>query len=290
MIGGTTQKLFRDAFGQDDLFHNLPAISRRIVAWGPDSEPRELPHSAVIVNEQDLLDKLRPSVGAGHTVHQADWSIIASRPLPDACVERHFGSRTARAVPVRLCETADPSACWVESLEDGWLFLIPGEQATGWLLAVGDVDEARLGGRLVSSQIAEIPGGHQEFAAHPRISWPLCGPGWLACGTAALAFDPLCGDGSGQAVREAILAAAVLRRIQRGRDRDELLDHYRSRLLGGFKRHLEACEGFYRTGGSTTWWQTQLQEIRAGLEWCASELGCGVSAQYQLRGFDLHRL
>ena len=38
----------------------------------------------------------------------------------------------------------------------------------------------------------------------------MCGPGWLSCGTAALSFDPICGDGTGHAVREGILAAAVI--------------------------------------------------------------------------------
>ena len=66
----------------------------------------------------------------------------------------------------------------------------------------------------------------REFPAHPRVAWSLAGSHWLACGTAALAFDPLCGDGTGHAIREAILAAAVLRAIQRGANVDELLNHY----------------------------------------------------------------
>jgi len=32
MIGRTTQGLFRDTFGQDDLFRGFPAITRRVVA------------------------------------------------------------------------------------------------------------------------------------------------------------------------------------------------------------------------------------------------------------------
>ena len=290
MIGVTTQKLFRDSFGQDDLFRGLPAITRRVVAWGPGSDPVVLPHSAVIVSEQDLLERLQSPAGVGIASNK-EWTIVASRPMPEACSEQRFGSRTARALEVRLRENVDPSACWVESLEHGWLFLIPGVEGSGWLLRVGDLGESGLrGSRLVSRQIAEITAGHAEFAASPRISWPLCGTGWLACGTGALAFDPLCGDGSGHAIREASLATAVLRSIQRGGEQDALLSHYRWRLLAGFKRHLEVCEGFYRTGGSTPWWRAQLQAVRTGWEWCARELGSGVAGQYQLRGFDLERI
>jgi hypothetical protein len=291
MIGATTQKLFVDVFGQSDLFREFPVINRRVVAWGPGSDPRVLPHSAVIASEQDLLDRLQTQSGAPCDAGPAGWTIVASRPLPELCDEQHFGSRTARAAPVRLREGADRSACWVESLENGWLFLMPDGQEAGWLLAVGDFDGFEFGeSRLMNYQVAEIAGAHSEFRADPRISWPLCGHGWLACGAGALAFDPLCGDGSGHAIREAILAAAVVRAVQLGEDQEELLAHYRSRLLAGFKRHLEVCEEFYRTGGSTSWWQAQLEAVRTGLSWCARELTSGPGTQYQLRGFDLHRV
>jgi hypothetical protein len=240
----------------------------------------------VVVNEEDLLRKLQSSTGADEP---APWIVIASRPLPDACVEEQFGSRTAKAMPVRLRQGADPSACWIESLENGWAFLIPDGKANGWLLAVGDLELPLTGSRLVAGQIADSAGEPVEFPSSPRIAWPLCGPGWLACGTGAIAFDPLCGDGSGHAVREAILAAAVLRSIHKGGNCDELLAHYRSRLLAGFKRHLEICEGFYRTGGGTPWWQTQLHETRKGVAWCAGKLNRAFSVPYRLRGFDLER-
>jgi hypothetical protein len=291
MVGGTTQKLFSDVFACDDLFRGLPTIAKRVVAWGMRSDPQVVPHSAIVVNERDLLDRLPVSDGVTEESSQTSWALIASRPLPEACVEKSLGARTARAMPVRLRDDADQSACCVESLPDGWLFLIPDGQATGWLLAVGDVGESWLNGsRVISRHVAEIAGEGSEFPASPRIAWPLCGPGWLACGTGALAFDPLCGDGSGNAIREAILASAVLRAIQRGGDAEELLAHYRSRLLAGFQRHLAVCAEFYGTGGSTPWWRAQLQALHTGLEWCADQAGDSVSTQYQLRGFDLHKI
>jgi len=287
MIGATTQGLFRDTFGRADLFRGLPAITRRVVAWGPGSDELTLPHSAVIASEEDLLARL-PSPTESAETTDANWTIIASRPLPEGCSEQHFGSRTARAVPVRLREDADRAACWVESMAAGWLFLIPCANDGGWLLEVGAPGDMLLpGSRLVSRQIAKAAGEAVLFPAYPRIAWPLCGPGWLACGAAALSFDPLCGDGSGNAIREAILAAAVLRAIQRGGDEAALLAHYRGRLLAGFKRHLEVCEGFYRTGGSTSWWRAQHQAVCAGAEWCARELAGTPIGRYRIRGFDL---
>ena len=290
MIGGTTQKLFNDVFGCNTLFRGLSPITKRVVAWGSPAEPQVVPHSAVVVNERDLLDRLPPAREVNEAA-KASWAVIASRPLPEACVEKSFGDRTARALPVRLRDGADHSACYVESLPGGWLFLIPSGQSTGWLLAVGRAGDLWSGSsRLVSGQIAEVIGEAAQFSSSPRITWPLCGPGWLACGTAALGFDPLCGDGSGNAVREAILAAAVLRALERGGDEGQLLTHYHSRLVAAFQRHLEMCAQFYRTGGSTAWWRAQIEALHDGMEWCARQTERAVSTRYQLRGFDLHEI
>src|SRR5215471_445273 len=102
MIGATTQKLFLDVFGQDDLFRGLPVIKTRVVTWGPGADPRVLPHSAIIAREQDLLDRLRISTSVPHDAASDSWTIVASRPLPESCDEQAFGLRTARAAPVRL--------------------------------------------------------------------------------------------------------------------------------------------------------------------------------------------
>ena len=287
LIGSTTQKLFRETFEREDLFDDLPAITRRVVAWGPGSEARALPHSAVVVSEQYLLDQLPVEDGGGGG---AQWTVYGSRPLPAVCVERHFGARNANAFPVRMREGVDAGACWIESLENGWVFLLPAGKVAGWLLAVGEIGESPLAGsRLVANQIAGIAGEALAFPAHPRVAWPLCGEGWLACGTGALAFDPLGGDGSGNAIRESILAAAVLRSVARGEECGDLLGHYRSRILGGFLRHLEICLTFYETGGGTAWWRAQAQAIREGLEWGRGQWE-GEQAKFRLQGFDLERI
>ncbi len=293
MIGGTTQRLFQDVFGQEGLFTGLPRITKRIVAWGGDAKPRALAHDAVVVPEQSLLDRLGPQAPIEDTLDSGKpvWTIVTSRQRPANSVEHDFGSRMVSAAPVALRDGADRSACWVESLEDGWLFLVPDGLAAGWLLTAGGTAESQLGrSRLVAQQVSGLSGAPSEFPAHPRIAWPLCDNGWLACGTGALTFDPLCGDGSGNAIREAILAAAVIAAVEGGGDPLELLAHYRRRLLAGFGRHLETCAEYYRAGGVTPWWATQLESTRRGLAWCESEPGGVGPFQYRLCGFDLERL
>jgi hypothetical protein len=291
MLGEATQSLFRDAFGRADLFFGLPRIERRVVAWGPNAEPLTLPHSAVVVSELELLDRLDtqslPAADAKDNV-ETEWTILAARPLPASSVEHHFGSRIASALPVKLKSGTDFASCCVESLEDGWLFLIPTGLEAAWLLSVGSAPQSLLArSRVVGNHIETSAGVVAKFPAYPRIASPLCGSGWLACGTAALAFDPLCGDGTGHAIREAILAAAVVRAIATGAGPDAVIAHYRARLLAGFKRHLEACREFYETGGSGWWWDAELELVRQGIEWCGRELGNDGRFQFQLRGFEL---
>jgi len=289
MIGETAQRVLGDIFPGAELFKGLPHIRKRIVKWGQDTEALALPHAAVVVSEQTLLSRIEPLLAPVQRTEGAppEWTIFSSRPLPDPSEDIHFGSRMAVASAVKLKPGCDPEASWVESLPHGWLFMLPKEES-GWLLSVGDSAEALLAeSSLLAPQILSVSSDARSFPCHPRVAEPLCGPDWLACGSAALGFDPLCGDGSGYAAREAILASAVVRAAVQGSGRDGLLAHYRARLLAGFEKHLEVCAEFYRSGHNGPWWDEQKIASERGLAWCRTQLsGFGVF-QYRLSGFSL---
>ena len=292
MLGEATQKLLADVFDRRDLFGGSPRINKRIVAWGKKSAPIALPHSAVVVSEESLLDRIQSGLPQSNLSSDREpaWTIFAARPLPRSSEEHHFGSRMATASAVKLKTGCDPGACWVESLDHGWLFLLPGDDRA-WLLSVGDPAETLLAqSRLISDQIAETSASRGTFPSHPRIAQPLCEPGWLACGTAALGFDPLCGDGAGNAIREAILASAVVRAGIDGADVDALIAHYRNRLVAGFKRHLEACREFYQAGRSGPWWDQELNSLDRGLDWCTRQLERAPGFRFRLSGFALEAI
>lgn len=282
LLGDQALALIRDIFNQPDLFAEAPRIRKRVVAWGPDAAPLMLEHSATVVSEELLLDAIRPALSLA-VDRDVPWSIFAAPPLPAPSMEQCFGTRTASAVPVTLKQTSGNAACWIESIEDGWLFLTP-----GWLLAVGAPADTLLGrSRVVASEIVACGPAQGTFPAYARIASPLCGPGWLACGTAAMAFDPICGDGTAHAVREAILASAVIRALAKGGSAEDLLAHYQARLTAGFQRHLSLCREFYRTGGNGPLWQSELEAIDRGIDWCKAALAKHAVFRYQLRGFEL---
>ena len=278
LLSDAAQRLIGDIFERHDLFRDLPVIRKRIVQWG--SEPVELDHSAVVVSEEQLLDRL----GMVSCEAQAGWTICAAPPLPAQTVEHRFGSRIASAVKVALKSTARTDACWVESLEDGWLFL-----NSGWLIAVGAWPEELLRwSRVVGEQIDSCGDAVARFAASPRMITPLGGDGWIACGSAAMGFDPLCGDGTAHAVREAILASAVIRAVDLGGDVGGLLSHYEARLTAGFERHLAQCREFYFSGGSGEWWKRETEACVEGIRWCG--LRMDGTFRYRLEGLELKRI
>jgi hypothetical protein len=290
MLGIPAQQLIRDIFGRDELFRDLPPICKRIVAWGPSANPIALDHSAVVVSEEVLLDRLgAPPEPTGRL--DPAWTVLASPPLPAAANEHRFGSRIACAMPVELKDTAEPAACWIESLAEGWLFLVANAPRSGWLLSLGLHPEELLGqSAVVRDRIAQVDSPTAQFAASPRVVVPLAGPGWIACGTAAMAFDPICGDGTAHAVREAILASAVIGAATRGEDIDALLSHYEARLIGGFRRHLVHCFEYYASGRGGPWWHSESESVARGIDWCSRRMNGYPNFRYRLNGLELQAI
>lgn len=280
MLSEPAQQLLRDVFEQPNLFCGLPRIIKRVVAWGPRANPVAVSHSAVVISESALLDRLpAPDDSAGT---DADWTVCAAPPLPASAEQHRFGSRMATLAAVE----SQTGTCWIESLNNGWLFLIE-----GWLVAVGAPPEDLLGqSRLVKDQIVRRGSASLQFPASPRMATPLGGDRWIACGGAAMAFDPLCGDGTAHAVREAILAAAVIRAAQRGNEHAPLLAHYEARLTAGFERHLVNCRPFYASGGQSEWWSAEAHAVDRGLAWCHARIQAHGGFRFRLNGLELEPL
>ncbi len=275
MLSEAAQQLMGDVFGRDDLFRGLPRITRRAVKWGAAAV--EVPHSAVVISEEALLRALEGAAAPG--AEQADWTICSAAPLPPACVEHRFGSRMASVARVEMSSGLD--VCWIEAVEQGWLFL-----NSGWLIGVGaEIEQLLAESSLVRPRIGAMEEAGGRFPASPRMASPLGGEGWIACGSAAMGFDPLCGDGAAHAVREAILASAVIRASGNG-DVLGLLAHYEARLTAGFLRHLGVCRQFYSTGGAGDWWRAELASVEEGMDWCRQRLE-GIKFRYRLEGVEL---
>jgi hypothetical protein len=267
LLSGQTVALLAGIFPSVDLVSGGHLIEKRVVAWGSSAEPVALPHSALVISEADLLTRLWAQVPVPAQSTAARWNFLSSGG--SGLQQRAFGTRIASVARAVLNRDADQSACWMESVDSGWLFLLPrGVNEAAALIAVGETPGALLGqSRIIADLIGALEGPATEFAAYPRIADPLCGDGWLACGAAAIRFDPLCGEGTGNAARQAYLATAIIAAVRKGEPVEDLLAHYTSRQMHGFLRHLQLCLGFYQRAGSGEFWQSEAALLQQGIEW-----------------------
>lgn len=260
LLSPQTLALLKEIFPAANLESACHPIHKRIVCWG--KEEVTVPHSAFVVSQADLLSRLWAQVQVPTATQSTDWTFAAK------CEQRAFGTRNATVAKAILKQDEDQTACWIESVGSGWLFLLPTT-----LIAVGETAETLLGqSRIIASVIDRVQGPAAHFPAYPRIASPLCGEGWLACGAAAVGFDPLCGEGTGNAARQAYLATALVAAARAGEPAEDLLAHYASRQMQAFHRHLQICLGFYKTGGKSAFWQAEAELLQQGIAWTEQTL------------------
>lgn len=283
MLSDPALALMRSVFDRPDLFSDHMRVRRRMVAWG--GAPVMVRHGAVLTSEDQVQAAL--PVVAEAPILPADFTIHTASPLPLGDM-RIFGERHAVAAKVKLRANACEEEARIEAVAEGWLYLVPAETGMGLLLGVGGSIDGLLGQSAIIAPVVDVAGAvAAPFLAAPRLHVPLHGADWLACGTAALGFDPICGDGTAQSVREAILAAAVVTAIAEGGDRAALLGHYQSMLIAAMRRHLLLCVQFYANGGQSDWWRAQHDALLEGHRWCTALLARIPEPRFLLDGFRL---
>lgn len=310
MLSNPALALLRDVFGNGGLFADRPPIEQRVVKWG-SAEAVAMPHGAVVVSEDDLGNVLdmfprgniaqrssaKPERAQLNIQHSNEFNgkfvVQAMPPFPTGETLR-FGERLSSTARVTLKADAPARTCWIEAVDAGWLFLIPDGFGQAWLLAVGSdpqtlAQDAPLIGPLIGPLIDTLEPTGGQFDTSPRMLAQLAGDNWLACGTAAIAFDPICGDGTAQAAREGILAAAVIGALARGEEPALLATHYHSLLLASLRRHLQLSLPFYANGGAGRWWHEQYAAAREGYERTTALLAKLPEPRFALHGFDLVR-
>ena len=290
MLGEQAQGLLKDVFGGRNLLVQAHRIERRVVCWG-DGEPQAFDHAGLVVAGDALAAALPwPGlVSSGPVSPELAPRFVLSSTPPRSGRMRHFGTREASAAPVELTPAADRGAALVEALDQGWLFLIPTGGDAGWLLCVGTPpDQALRESRLVGLAVGAVGAIAARFETAPRMQEHPATPDRLLLGQAALAFDPICGDGTATAVRCGILAAAVAAGIvghdQPGPDCEALLAHYRAMMIAAMRRHLTVSWPFYARGGRGPWWDEEAAALAEGHAWCTRQLAEAGEARFILAG------
>lgn len=152
-----------------------------------------------------------------------------------------------------------PHSTLVESMPDGWWYTAPlpgGRAVAVFMTDIDRLKELRLemsqtfqtclsqarhiSARLASCKMLDKP--HVYPAGTHQLS-PCVGPGWVAAGDAAVAFDPLSSLGIGYALSSGIQAARIVH--QRLAGKEELAAAYPADVSRHFVSYLAQRHRFY---------------------------------------------
>ncbi|MGH3568099.1 MAG: NAD(P)/FAD-dependent oxidoreductase [Pseudonocardia sp.] len=294
VLNEVTGQLLRDLWGPAPLT-DAHRLDTRMVRWHP-GPPTAVPQAGLVVDgatlRRRLLERLAgdgvearevpPVELAGQVAALGRGTVVdasgrAARVTTGSGAARELiGHRQVVAASVRLRPSARQDTCHMETVPGGWVFLAPtgGDRAVLQAMSTDtstppdDVLTRLLAGtELIDAQIMEIRGPASAFPAGPQRCAPSAGEtsgvSWIAIGDAAIALDPVAGDGVGHGLRGALLAVAVL-----DTGRADAVEHYRSRLDEAFSTHLRRCLACYAGFDGPGWAREQ-----AAMERAARELG-----------------
>ncbi len=313
VLNATTVQLVKAVFGQDIVrwpeTYRLPG---RYTRWDADASARYAGGPAAVVSSETLCRRLRDRVvssapdrisvvAATAETEPAEpyaggrWVISArGRNAAGTSRYRQWLRRSALVADV-ACDSAMSSAI-MEATSEGWVFLFPHAPGMATLQAmvanVAPAPDAQLAAMLaetksIGPRLLRSPGPAKVMRAAPRMVDDLCRLGWIAVGDEAISLDPLCGDGTGYALREAILAAGVAKWVEDGLPAADAFNHYRLRLQCTVAAHLRACLSFYRTADFHDAWEPELEAMERGRRELESSIAAQPEATLRMRGFDL---
>jgi hypothetical protein len=223
----------------------------------------------LVIDANQQLAKLWRTLPLGDLDDEDAWEIFANSRKGSAI---ESGSRKAWIFEGRVNASEAARCCVFEFVLDGWMFWAPVSRRKGfiqWVLPARMGDEERCRDLFEGSFLRGAVGCREMLrGAVPcaaSLAKCLAGDRWISCAGSAIRFDPLSGDGTGAAIRSAILACAELRAIENASDAAPYLNHYGARLALAFCSHLLMCDRLYRDGGLSGTWRTELLAIQRAI-------------------------
>jgi flavin-dependent dehydrogenase len=258
------------------LFTGAHRLRGRVVQWEDTLAPTRTATPAFVVPVDVLLARLAGRAEeagirfvASEQADAAGYDWVVHAGGRDAVPEKYiaFGRRRGVAVSVKLTPLAHTDRALIESVPGGWLFVIPQGLGRGALQAVfadpvvdphAQLRALLAQSRSMSALIEEIVGDPAGFAAMPRLAMTPCVSRSIDVGDAAVALDPLSGNGVGSGLRSAILAAAVLDAAGREAMPQACFEHYAQRLRKTMRSHVQSCVEFYGQAAHADGWRAEI--------------------------------
>jgi flavin-dependent dehydrogenase len=172
---------------------------------------------------------------------------------------------------VALIDSAE-TARWtlIEAVEDGWWYSAPLPHGRMVLAFMTDSDlwkdQPRWGDRLKLAEFTSQRAGRLDVqprrhivSAASVVHFPVAGANWLAIGDAALAFDPLSGQGIFKAMETGIRCSSITARYLDG-DPNAFAE-YEAWVATGYEAYLSERTRFYRS--VTRWPESRFWKRRS---------------------------
>ena len=291
----------------NDLFAFTPlmwtrafGVTGRRVRWAPGEETVAVDDPTVVVAGADLhaqlLERVAATPGCRIAQPYAEGWVIRARG-GDAAAKpngRQWGERKILFAELPTAETLQDM--YMEATPQGWVCLFPCAPRTvavqAMVASVAEDSRAQLAAMLermcsVGPSFAAPDPGPIVLDAAPRLARELCGANWFAAGEEAMRLDPVSGDGTGYAVRAAILAAAAADGIENGLPASLVYRHYRARLQSTFLAHLRACASIYGSAGFDASWDRERRATAAGISAVTRATAGQLPSGLRLHGLQL---
>jgi flavin-dependent dehydrogenase len=296
IINDVTRYVLQDIWQlETDFWYDFHLLTSRQVAWEKDTEVLTIVEDSLVVKGNSLIEKLKlhllnqKQIYINETPPNLDnicrqdyaWIIDASGRNSTTALNfgkgrrSQFGQRCILSQTVMLTSANHYNACWMETISDGWIFFAPidNQQALIQCMLPNIIKEPLPiltlleETNFIKTFIDKITTHPTIFAAYPQLLTPLCGNGWIAVGDAALSFDPISGDGTGYALRTAILATSVINSISNSNlNTKECFNHYNLRLNRTFFQHLEQCIKYYSSAFNSREWKIEIELMKLSLQ------------------------
>jgi len=279
VLNGPARYILEQMWGPD-LLAGLPQhrLARRVILWR-DRTPQRIEDAAVVIDAPALAQRMLEQAAAGG-VSLADasddapagWTIIATGRRAAGGEVLSGGARLAVTAPIALSTTADSDSLMIEAGPRGWVACVPTGRADGVLFACTPATRATpeqtletvvAGADAVRHAVAAVTGACAVLEAAPRLRCPPHDNATTVfVGDAAMAFDPLSGDGAGVALRTAHLAASLAEASVRGTKLGALHSFYSYRLARAMSVHIHGLLSFYAEPAFDLSWASELAAMR----------------------------
>jgi hypothetical protein len=275
LLGQATANLVAALWSDPTLFRGAHRIRERAVCWNRRNGMEPVAAPGLVIAADELVRRLASRLTTENNGQDPPplWIVNARAPqageFPSAL--REIGRRQAWIAPATLAPKALRDRCLMESVEGGWLFLLPASAERADLQYVSLPSHSPPPApeiviektAMICHALSDIAPWRSPLACMPKVHLMPAQPGELAVGEGALAFDPISGDGVGHALRSVVLAATTLDAIAKGQPADECLSEYAATLHRAMAHHLKICLELYDNAMQDPGWRAEIATMRA---------------------------